>query len=50
MLGGVLNGKPFLCVADLYGNYFEADNLSTGFLKYLCQTLIDKGYNENMSY
>ena len=50
MLGGVFKGKVFLGMADLYGNYFEADHFASGFLRNLSDILVEQGYREDMSY
>lgn len=41
VLGGIQDGKPFLCLTDMYGNYFEHNYFATSFGRYLCPPLIE---------
>lgn len=41
VLGGIEDGKTFLCSSDLYGNYFEDNYFTTSFARYVCPPLID---------
>ena len=50
ILAGVKNGKSYLCLTDLYGNYLESDYVTTGFARYLCPVLLDRGYKKDMSF
>ena len=50
ILCGVKDGKSYLAYADLYGNFFENDYIATSFARYLCPTLIDRHYRNDMSY